>query len=167
MVSVTHQCNTLYRFSVLGICGLTYRMCNYCHVRDGAPNTPLPMRRLVPRRASCGHQVPRLVHLDQAVQQVRPVLHVDIHVCEQLAKSVKDLVEVCQDVASRHLSVTPNASARKNHNRYGYHSSSIRGKQFVSESCKTNQPIASPIPSPSFVARLQTSMVINQLIFLQ
>jgi hypothetical protein len=47
----------------------------------------------------------RLRHdvLDQPVQQARAVLHVHVHVREELAEAVEDLVEVAEDVRARHL----------------------------------------------------------------
>lgn len=47
---------------------------------------------------------PAPTNLDEAVKQVGAVLDVDIHICEQLAQPIEDLVEVRQYVASRHLS---------------------------------------------------------------
>jgi len=42
-------------------------------------------------------------YLDKTVQQVRAVLNIHVHVREELAQAHKDLVEVPQDVAPRHL----------------------------------------------------------------
>jgi predicted RNase H-related nuclease YkuK (DUF458 family) len=38
---------------------------------------------------------------DQTIQQIRSVLHIDVHVSEELAETIKDLVEVSQDTISR------------------------------------------------------------------
>lgn len=50
-----------------------------------------------------------VTHLDEAVEQVRTVFYIHIHVCEKLAKAVEYLVEIRQYVASRNLSPDQNA----------------------------------------------------------
>lgn len=45
-----------------------------------------------------GHNV-----FDQPVQQVRAVLHVDIHMRKQFAQTIKNLIEITQDIRSRYF----------------------------------------------------------------